>query len=138
MQITFSEHSERKQKNCVSIGLCLFTVEQTSSATCDLLVSTNPPRGENFAASENWFRFSDRHGEQVTVSRDLRSAVRINPLTEFNNAVVMSHRPLRDDELFEIIVEKVVHRWSGSLEAGACTLVVEWLKNILSSASTSR
>ena len=68
--------------------------------------------------SENWFCLSDHHGEQVTVSRDRRSAIRINPLTEFNNAVVMSHRPLRDDEMFEIIVEKVVDRWSGSLEAG--------------------
>ena len=68
--------------------------------------------------SENWFCLSDHHGEQVTVSRDHRSAIRINPLTEFNNAVVMSHRPLRDDEMFEIIVEKVVDRWSGSLEAG--------------------
>ena len=66
----------------------------------------------------NCFKFSSYHGGQVAVSHDCRSAVRINPLCEFNNAIVMSHRPLKDDELFEVIVEKLVSRWSGSMEAG--------------------
>lgn len=52
------------------------------------------------------------------MSANCRSAVRLNPLCEFNNAIVMSHRPLKDDELFEVIVEKLVSRWSGSMEAG--------------------
>jgi hypothetical protein len=30
----------------------------------------------------------------------------------------MSNRPLKDNELFEIIIEKMVDRWSGSIEAG--------------------
>lgn len=68
--------------------------------------------------NDNCFKFSSFHGGQVVVSHNCRSAVRINPLCEFNNAVVMSHRPLRDDELFEVIVEKLVSRWSGSMEAG--------------------
>ena len=54
----------------------------------------------------------------MAVSRDMRSAVRINPLCEFNNAIVMSDRPLRDGELFEVTIDKLVDRWSGSLEAG--------------------
>ena len=66
----------------------------------------------------NFFKFSSYHGGQVAVSHNCRSAVRINPLCEFNNAIVMSHRPLKDDELFEVIVEKLVSRWSGSMEAG--------------------
>ena len=70
------------------------------------------------SADDNSFRFSRFHGGQVAVSDDCCSAVRINPLCEFNNAIVMSHRPLKDDELFEVIVEKMVSRWSGSMEAG--------------------
>ena len=31
---------------------------------------------------------------------------------------VMSNRPLRDGELFEIQIERMVERWSGSIEAG--------------------
>lgn len=68
--------------------------------------------------NDNFFKFSSFHGGQVAVSHNSRSAVRINPLCEFNDAIVMSHRPLRDDELFEVIVEKLVSRWSGSMEAG--------------------
>jgi neuralized-like protein 4 len=68
--------------------------------------------------NENWFTLSARHGDQVAVSQDHRVALRINPLVEFNNAVVMSNRPLRDDEMFEVIVLTLVDRWSGSLEAG--------------------
>ena len=30
----------------------------------------------------------------------------------------MSNRPLRDGELFEIQIERMVERWSGSIEAG--------------------
>ena len=69
-------------------------------------------------SNEGFFKFSSFHGGQVAVSHNCRSAVRINPLCEFNNAIVMSHRPLRDNELFEVIVEKLVSRWSGSMEAG--------------------
>lgn len=78
--------------------------------------------GDASSTSENWFRFSEHHGDQVALSDDLRSAIRINPLCEFNNAVVMSHRPLRDDEMFEVIIEKLIDRWSGSLEAGELNL----------------
>lgn len=82
--------------------------------------SSAPPQDITASINEvnNCFKFSSYHGGQVAVSHDCRSAVRINPLCEFNNAIVMSHRPLKDDELFEVIVEKLVSRWSGSMEAG--------------------
>ena len=84
------------------------------------LSSSVPPQDITASINEvnNCFKFSSYHGGQVAVSHDCRSAVRINPLCEFNNAIVMSHRPLKDDELFEVIVEKLVSRWSGSMEAG--------------------
>lgn len=79
---------------------------------------STPSQEATPSTNENCFKFSSFHGGQVAVSHNYRSAVRINPLCEFNNAIVMSHRPLRDDELFEVIVEKLVGRWSGSMEAG--------------------
>ena len=84
------------------------------------------PQDLNPSNSEvnNGFKFSSFHGCQVAVSADCRSAVRVNPLCEFNNAIVMSHRPLEDDEIFEVIVEKVVTCWSGSVEAGVFLLVI--------------
>ena len=91
-------------------------VEQEQQLTeCPLSTS---PQEVTSTTNENVFKFSSFHGGQVAVSHNSRSAVRINPLCEFNDAIVMSHRPLRDDELFEVIVEKLVSRWSGSMEAG--------------------
>ena len=88
------------------------------------LSSSAPPQDITASINEvnNCFKFSSYHGGQVAISHDCRSAVRINPLCEFNNAIVMSHRPLKDDELFEVIVEKLVSRWSGSMEAGLYVL----------------
>jgi len=80
--------------------------------------SLTPSQVVTPTTNDNFFKFSSFHGGQVAVSHNSRSAVRINPLCEFNDAIVMSHRPLRDDELFEVIVENLVSRWSGSMEAG--------------------
>lgn len=50
-----------------------------------------------------------------------RSAERRRPLDEFNNGVVMTHRPLKDNELFEIRIDRLVDKWSGSIEVGVTT-----------------
>lgn len=33
----------------------------------------------------------------------------------------MTHRPLKDNELFEIRIDKLVDKWSGSIEVGVTT-----------------
>ncbi len=33
----------------------------------------------------------------------------------------MTHRPLRDNELFEIRLDRLVDKWSGSIEVGITT-----------------
>ena len=58
-------------------------------------------------------RFHARHGLLVKLSCNARTAERLKPLDEFNNGVVMTHRPLRDDELFEVqqiffVVSKII------------------------------
>lgn len=63
-------------------------------------------------------RFHTRHGSNCMVLNEGRSATRPNPREEFNDAVVMSNRSLRPNEMFEVVVDKIVDRWSGSLECG--------------------
>jgi len=38
-----------------------------------------------------------------------------------NFKVLMTHRPLRDNELFEIRLDRLVEKWSGSIEVGITT-----------------
>ncbi|GAB0091056.1 neuralized E3 ubiquitin protein ligase 4 [Sergentomyia squamirostris] len=66
-------------------------------------------------------RFHTRCGSLVKLSSNSRTAERRRPLDEFNNGVVMTHRPLRDNELFEIRIDKLVDKWSGSIEVGVTT-----------------
>lgn len=63
-------------------------------------------------------RFHSRCGSLIKLSSNGRTAERRRPLDEFNNGVVMTHRPLRDNELFEIRIDKLVDKWSGSIEVG--------------------
>uniref|UniRef100_A0A182JKE4 NHR domain-containing protein n=1 Tax=Anopheles atroparvus TaxID=41427 RepID=A0A182JKE4_ANOAO len=66
-------------------------------------------------------RFHTRCGSLVKLSANCRTAERRRPLDEFNNGVVMTHRPLWDNELFEIRIDRLVDKWSGSIEVGVTT-----------------
>ncbi|KAG8319196.1 Neuralized-like protein 4, partial [Homalodisca vitripennis] len=65
--------------------------------------------------------FHSRTGSLVKLSCNSRTAERLRPLDEFNNGVVMTHRPLQDDQLFEIRIDRLVEKWSGSIEVGVTT-----------------
>lgn len=40
---------------------------------------------------------------------------------DFNNGVVLTRRPLRPNELFQVRLECVVTKWAGSIEIGVTT-----------------
>ncbi|QQP38923.1 Uncharacterized protein FKW44_019641, partial [Caligus rogercresseyi] len=63
-------------------------------------------------------RFHERKGLLIKLSNQNRTCERRRPLEEFNNGVVMTHRPLLDEELFEIRIDTLVDKWSGSIEVG--------------------
>lgn len=67
------------------------------------------------------------HGRNARVSNGGRTASRPKALGEFNDAIVMSNRPLNEDEMFAVVIEKIVDRWSGSIEAGKVTFNVSRL-----------
>ncbi|XP_043280017.1 neuralized-like protein 4 isoform X2 [Venturia canescens] len=82
-------------------------------------MNVNLPKNPSIAAiREDRLRFHERVGTLVKLSNNARTAERRRPLDEFNNGVVMTHRPLRDNELFEIRIDRLVDKWSGSIEVG--------------------
>jgi len=61
-------------------------------------------------------RFHHLHGKNARVSNNGLTASRPNALGEFNAAIVISSRPLKDGEVFEVMIERMVDRWSGNIE----------------------
>ena len=53
-------------------------------------------------------RFHSRAGTLVTLSNDNRTAHRSHPTQEFNNGVVLSAQALKDDQVFEVKIDKKV------------------------------
>ncbi|KAL3244923.1 hypothetical protein MRX96_018505 [Rhipicephalus microplus] len=66
--------------------------------------------------------FHQKKGSLVVTSNENRTAQRIHPHQEFNNGIVMSAQPLRDNQLFEVRIDKKVSTWSGSIEIGVTAL----------------
>ena len=62
--------------------------------------------------------FDYHHGNNAVILTGGKTAKRPNSHEEFNDAIVITNRPLKDDELFEVTIDQVVNRWSGSIEAG--------------------
>ncbi|EAA00340.4 AGAP011965-PA, partial [Anopheles gambiae str. PEST] len=77
--------------------------------------------GSSVSDPSDKLRFHTRCGSLVKLSANCRTAERRRPLDEFNNGVVMTHRPLWDNELFEIRIDRLVDKWSGSIEVGVTT-----------------
>lgn len=42
-------------------------------------------------------------------------------MDDFNNGVVLTNRPLKQNELFEVRLDKMVTKWAGSIEIGVTT-----------------
>lgn len=86
-----------------------YTMDEASgSSTTNLVANLNVnlnvlPKNPSLAAiREDRLKFHERVGSLVKLSNNARTAERRRPLDEFNNGVVMTHRPLRDNELFEV------------------------------------
>ena len=76
--------------------------------------------GIRIPTDDGTLRFYHLHGRNVKISNNGVRALRPSATGEFNDAIIMSNRALRDGERFEIVIEKMVDRWSGSIEAGQC------------------
>ncbi|CAG2213549.1 unnamed protein product [Mytilus edulis] len=103
---------------------------QAAQATIiDRYDSLSSPDAESSSMVETEeLRFHLVHGQNAVIVNNGRTATRPNATGEFNDAIIMSNRPLKDNELFEIIIEKMVDRWSGSIEAGVTAIKPEDLE----------
>lgn len=101
---TLSNNNGLSYSECDSFG------HNNLMATCPCTVDSSEP-----------LHFHSRTGTLIILSGNNRTAERRRPLDEFNNGVAMTHRPLKDNELFEIRIDKLVDKWSGSIELGVTT-----------------
>ncbi|XP_068960104.1 neuralized-like protein 4 [Petaurus breviceps papuanus] len=86
------------------------------------------PSSPSSGAGATDLRFHQLHGSNAVITNGGRTALRHNCRSEFNDAIVISNRALRDGELFEIVIQKMVDRWSGSIEAGVTAIRPEDLE----------
>ncbi|XP_074025291.1 neuralized E3 ubiquitin protein ligase 4 [Leptinotarsa decemlineata] len=106
----------------VTLGGDLSELSMSSSNSLDIRMDMNVSLSlPEEPVRQDRLRFHDRCGSLVKLSNGSRSAERRRPLDEFNNGVVMTQRPLRDLELFEIRIDRLVDKWSGSIEMGITT-----------------
>lgn len=77
---------------------------QISDPINNLSINVNIPQTDlqTMPLGNDRLRFHSRHGMLVKLSNNARTAERLKPLDEFNNGVVMTHRPLKNDEQFEV------------------------------------
>ncbi|KAJ3585717.1 hypothetical protein NHX12_014436 [Muraenolepis orangiensis] len=92
-----------------------------------VVMSPGSPCSLGGANTANDLRFHHLHGTNAVITNGGRTALRQNCRSEFNDAIVISNRCLRDGELFEIVIQKTVDRWSGSIEAGVTAIRPEEL-----------
>ncbi|XP_059055194.1 neuralized-like protein 4 isoform X2 [Achroia grisella] len=62
------------------------------------------------------------HGHNARLSRSRLTASRATVYSEFNDAVLFSSRPLRECDMFELRIDKMVDCWIGSLEIGVTAI----------------
>uniref|UniRef100_A0A673G670 Neuralized-like protein 4 n=1 Tax=Sinocyclocheilus rhinocerous TaxID=307959 RepID=A0A673G670_9TELE len=91
-------------------------------------MSPGSPCSVSGATAANDLRFHQLHGTNAVITNGGRTALRQNCRSEFNDAIVILNRCLRDGELFEIVIQKMVDRWSGSIEAGVTAIRPEELE----------
>lgn len=69
-------------------------------------------------AGREGYAFHAGTGAQVRLSNARRTAERLLAGMEFQNGVVMCDRPLEDGKPFQVVIDKKVSTWSGSVIIG--------------------
>ncbi|KAK2179025.1 hypothetical protein NP493_518g01025 [Ridgeia piscesae] len=66
-------------------------------------------------------QFHPRCGSNAEVTNGQRTALRQTPEDDYTNGAVLTSRPLRVGEIFEVTIDEVVDSWIGSLQIGVTT-----------------
>ena len=70
---------------------------------------------------DNRLLFHPNCGSHAAVINSGLSAHRPNATDDFNFGVVLTSRPLKPNEVFEVRLDKMVTKWTGSIEIGVTT-----------------
>ncbi|KAL7304384.1 hypothetical protein TKK_0003183 [Trichogramma kaykai] len=71
--------------------------------------------------------FHHVHGKSRTTNNGLTTSW-LRALGEFNNTIVIANQALRDGEMFEVVIGKMVDRWSGTIEATVTAIRLDELE----------
>ncbi|XP_070553384.1 neuralized-like protein 4 isoform X2 [Ptychodera flava] len=82
------------------------------SPTGEQIVSVPAPAGSSY------YTFHPRCGDNVDVMHGGRVARRREPRENFNDGVVLTRQPLKNNVRFQVRLDTKISRWSGSLEIG--------------------
>ncbi|XP_070553379.1 uncharacterized protein [Ptychodera flava] len=82
------------------------------SPTGEQIVSVPAPAGSSY------YTFHPRCGDNVDVMHGGRVARRRQPRDNFNDGVVLTRQPLKNNVRFQVRLDTKISRWSGSLEIG--------------------
>ena len=77
-----------------------------------------PTKERDMSSEREGYSFYQQTGPQARLSNSCRTAERHLARVEFQNAVVMSSGPLEDGRAFQVLIERKVSTWSGSVIIG--------------------
>ena len=83
----------------------------------NLITRRNVAMREQFT-EENRLLFHPNCGSHAAVINGGLSAHRPNAGDDFNFGVVLTNRPLKTNEIFEVRLDKMCKKWAGSIELG--------------------
>jgi len=111
VKVTIVDRDERDEQNLITRrNLALRTQEPLELAGLGTV-----------AASADRLLFHPACGSHAAVINGGAACHRPNAADDFNFGVVLTNRPLKTNEVFEVRLDKMVTKWAGSIEIGVTT-----------------
>lgn len=115
IKVTIVDRDEIEEQNLVTRRNNLLTLP-TSEPEASVVRSPEVDYGHT-----DRLVFHQICGSHASVTHSGRTALRPNASDDFNNAVILTRRFLKPNELFQVRLERVVTKWAGSIELGVTT-----------------
>jgi neuralized-like protein 4 len=132
VKVTIVDRDERDEQNLITRRMqrseCRSGTTNTPTMTENQLSESQPEshvEGSIPSLPSNFvdtrLLFHPNCGSHAAVINNGFSAHRPNAADDFNFGVVLTNRPLKPNEVFEVRLDKMVTKWTGSIEIGVTT-----------------